>query len=153
MSKKNRHFQILKLIGNKNVESQQKILKELAAEGIQISQSMLSKDLAELGVIKIRGKGGRFRFIQTKEQDTFHASVMLKKEVVDFLRDSIAVNNLVVLKTVPGNASGLAKSLDDINWTEIIGTVSSVDTLLVITKSNQDAKTIIQKLQNIIVSK
>ena len=69
MSKKNRHFQILKLIGNKNVESQQKILKELAAKGIQISQSMLSKDLAELGVIKIRGKGGRFRFIQTKEQE------------------------------------------------------------------------------------
>ena len=78
---------------------------------------------------------------------------MLKKEIVDFLRDSIAVNNLVIIKTVPGNAAGLAKTLDDINWPEIVGTISSVDTLLVVTKSSQDAKSVVEKLQNIIIAK
>jgi len=153
MSKKNRHFQILKLIEDTSVESQQDILSELEKEGIHISQSMLSKDLTELGIIKVRGKGGQFRFIQTKEQDTFHAGVMLKKEIVDFLRDSVAVNNLVLIKTVPGNAQGLAKTLDDINWPEIVGTVASVDTLLVVTKTDEDAKVVVEKLQNIIIAK
>jgi len=153
MSKKNRHFQILKLIEEKNVESQQDILNELEKDGINISQSMLSKDLTELGVIKVRGKGGKFRFIQTKEQDTFHAGVILKREIIDFLKDSIAINNLVIIKTIPGNASGMAKSLDDINWPEIVGTLASVDNVLVVTKSNQDAKSVVDKLQNIIIAK
>ena len=72
MGKKNRHFHILKLIESEEVESQQSMLDELTKEGIEISQSTLSKDLKELGIIKIRSKEGRFRFVQTKEREIFH---------------------------------------------------------------------------------
>ena len=101
MSKKNRLFHILKLIGSDKVESQQTLLDELEKEKISISQSTLSKDLKELGIIKVRGKEGRFRFVQTKEREVYHVGLMLKKELVDFLTDSIAVGNLVVLKLCP----------------------------------------------------
>ena len=89
MPKKNRQFHILKLIESVNVESQQILLDELGKKGIQISQSTLSKDLKELGIIKIRGKEGRFRFVQTKEREIYHVGVMLKRELFDFLTDML----------------------------------------------------------------
>ena len=150
MSKKNRHFHILKLIGSDKVESQQTLLDELEKEKISISQSTLSKDLKELGIIKVRGKEGRFRFVQTKEREVYHVGLMLKKELVDFLTDSIAVGNLVVLKTVSGNASGLAKCLDEIGWNEIIGTIAGDDTIVVITKEPNNAQSVVEKLNEII---
>lgn len=153
MGKKNRHFQILKVIESVPVESQQDLLQALEKEGIEISQSTLSKDLKEMGIIKVRGKDGRFRFIQTKEREVFHVSVLLRKELQDFLSDMIQVGNFVVLKTVSGNASGTAKCLDEIGWEEIIGTIAGDDTILVITKTPQDAEGIIRKLQEVLSSK
>jgi len=150
MSKKNRHFHILKLIGSEIVESQQTLLDELEKAGISISQSTLSKDLKELGIIKIRGKEGKFRFVQTKEREVFHVGLMLKKELVDFLTDTIPVGNLVIIKTISGNASGLAKCLDEIGWTEILGTIAGDDTIVVITKSEAEAMSVIEKLNEII---
>jgi transcriptional regulator of arginine metabolism len=149
MPKKNRHFSILRLIES-DVESQQGLLDSLLAEGIEVSQSTLSKDLKELGIIKVRGKDGRFKFVQTRERDVFHVGLMLKREIMDFLQDAVRVHNLVVLKTVPGNASGLSKFLDEIGWPEVVGTLASVDTVLAITQSDADAEKVIQKLQEMI---
>jgi transcriptional regulator of arginine metabolism len=153
MGKKNRHFHILRLIESTSVESQQDLLDALAKDGLDISQSTLSKDLKELGIIKVRGKEGKFRFLQTKEREIFHVGVMLKKELQDFLTDTIPVGNFVVLKTVSGNASGTAKCLDDIGWPEIIGTIAGDDTVLIILKSPEDAKIVIDKLQEVLVAK
>ncbi len=153
MGKKNRHYYILKLIETTDVRSQQDILDELKKKDVDISQSTLSKDLKELGVIKVRGKEGRFRFVQTTEQDTFHVSVMLKKELANFMRDCIAINNTVIVKTVPGNASGTSKCLDEIGWPEVVGTLASVDTVLVIAKTTHDADEIVRKIQDIVVIK
>ncbi|HHS13563.1 MAG TPA: arginine repressor [bacterium] len=149
MPKKNRHFSILRLIES-DVESQQDLLDSLLEEGIEVSQSTLSKDLKELGIIKVRAKNGRFRFVQTTERDVFHAGLMLRREIMDFLRDKVRVHNLVVLKTVPGNASGLSKFLDEIGWPEIVGTLASVDTVLAITQSDEDAERVIQRLDEMI---
>ena len=153
MGKKNRHFHILRLIESTSVESQQDLLDALAKDGLDISQSTLSKDLKELGIIKVRGKEGKFRFLQTKEREIFHVGVMLKKELQDFLTDTIPVDNFVVLKTVSGNASGTAKCLDDIGWPEIIGTIAGDDTVLIISKSPEDARIVIDKLQEVLVAK
>jgi len=153
MGKKNRHFHILKIIETIHIGSQAQLLEELKKEGLDISQSTLSKDLKELGVIKVRSKEGGFRFLQTKEREIFHVGVMLKKELTDFLTDSIAINNMVVIKTVSGNASGTAKCLDDIGWPEVVGTVAGDDTVLVISRTIEDAQSIVRKLGSILESK
>jgi len=153
MPKKNRQFHILKLIESVNVESQQALLDELSRKDIHISQSTLSKDLKELGIIKVRGKEGRFRFVQTKEREIYHVGIMLKRELFDFLTDSQHINNLVVLKTISGNASGLAKCLDEIGWSEIMGTVAGDDTILIVTQNEKSAKAVVQRLKDILSSK
>ena len=153
MGKKSRHFQILKLIESTEISSQQDFLDSLDREGIDISQSTLSKDLKELGIIKVRGKNGRFRFLQTREREAFHVGLMLKRELMDFLTDSTTVSNFAILKTVSGNASGLAKCLDEIGWEIIVGTLAGDDTIMVITRTPEDAHLVIEKLQEIIASK
>jgi transcriptional regulator of arginine metabolism len=153
MGKKNRCFTILNLIESKEVQSQQDLLDKLEKDNIHVTQSTLSKDLKELGIIKVRGKDGKFRFVQTKERDTYHTRVMLKKELLDYMRHMDVVNNLILLKTVPGNASGLSKCLDDMEWEEIAGTLASVDTVLGIALSPADAKKVMNKLQDIMDSK
>lgn len=153
MPKKNRQFHILKIIDTVNVESQQALLDELHQKEIDISQSTLSKDLKELGIIKVRGKEGKFRFVQTKEREIYHVGIILKRELFDFLTDSQQINNMVVLKTISGNASGLAKCLDEIGWPEIIGTVAGDDTILVITRQDKDAKALIQRIKDILASR
>lgn len=150
MGKKSRHFHILKMIENSEVSSQQEFLDALIAEQIDISQSTLSKDLKELGIIKVRGKNGKFRFVQTKEREAYHVGVMLKRELVDFLTDTIVVGNFLIIKTVSGNASGLAKCMDEIGWPEIIGTVGGWDTIIVITYSADDARQIQARLEEMI---
>ena len=55
------------------------------------------------------------------------------------------------IKTISGNASGLAKCLDEIGWSEILGTIAGDDTIVVITKSETDAQNIVDKLDEIIV--
>ncbi len=152
MKKKNRHFQILGLIDSVKAQSQQEFLDELAKLDIHISQSTLSKDLKELGVIKMRGKNGKFRFLQTKERDAFHTGVMLKKELLDFFMESTVVGNLLVIRTVQGNASGVSKFLDEIGWPEIVGTLASVDTVLAITRTPADAKAAMEKLQEMLTN-
>lgn len=153
MPKKNRHFYILRLIESRELSSQQEFLYALKKEGIYVSQSTLSKDLKELGIIKVRGKNGKFRFVQTKEREAFHVELMLKRELLDFLTDNTSVGNLVVLKTISGNASGLAKCLDEIGWQEIVGTIAGDDTILVITNKQGDARNVVEKLQEIISEK
>ncbi len=150
MGKKSRHFHILKMIETSEVSSQQEFLDALNNSEIEISQSTLSKDLKELGIIKVRGKNGQFRFVQTKEREAYHVGVMLKRELVDFLKDTIVVNNFLVIKTVSGNASGLAKCLDEIGWDEIIGTVAGDDTIMVLTESEAKANVIENRLEEMI---
>ena len=62
-------------------------------------------------------------------------------------------NNLVLVKTVPGNASGTAKCLDEIGWPEVVGSLASVDTVLIITKTTAHAEEVIKKIQDIVVIK
>ncbi len=150
MKKKKRHLHILRIIEKENVQTQHDMLRELKKVDIDVSQSTLSKDLKELGIIKVRGKESRFRFVQTKERDTYHVGIMLKRELNDFLRETTAVGNLVLLKTIPGNASGVSKFLDEIGWPEIVGTLASVDTVLAVTKSEKDANNVIKKIDEVI---
>jgi len=152
MGKKNRHFFIQKLVDNLTISSQQEFLAELKKEGINISQSTLSKDLKELGVIKVRGKNGKFRFVQTKERDSFRTGVLLQREVLDYLQESVVVKNFLVCKTILGNAAGLSRCLDNIGWPEIVATIAGVDTLLVITRNDEDARLVEKRLNEIAIS-
>ena len=133
MNKAYRQGQILKVIGRKRVHTQDELARELGKAGLQTTQVTLSRDIRELGLAKT---GAGYQRI-AGEAVAFGPD--LATIAGEFLTDARVAQNLLVLRTSPGNASSLASALDKESWTEVIGTLAGDDTVLVITGDTQQA--------------
>ena len=119
-----RHGQILKIIRGQAISTQEELAAELKKQGINATQVTLSRDIRELGLVKtVDG----YRQIAPQQAGPDLATIL-----ADFLQDVRVAQNLLVLKTLPGNASPLAAALDQEEWTEVVGTIAGDDTILVI---------------------
>jgi transcriptional regulator of arginine metabolism len=142
MSKSYRQGQILKLIRGKPISTQEALAAELKKLGIETTQVTLSRDIRDLRLVKAR-EGYR----EMAEEETGPQLQMLAAE---FLNDVRCAQNLVVLKTSPGNANSVAVALDHANWPEVVGTIAGDDTILVIASDNADANTLQKKFLEIL---
>ena len=88
-----------------------------------------------------------------KIQVLWGISFQVKEGEIVLIIGANGAGKSTVLKTVSGNASGLAKCLDEIGWAEIVGTIAGDDTIVVITKNANDAKSIMERLKEIISSR
>ena len=139
MNKTFRQGQILKLIRTKSILTQEDLASELKESiGIQATQVTLSRDIRELGLVKTP-QGYR----QLGEAP---GGAAFETAVVEFLRDARVAQNLIVLRTSPGNANALAVALDKEDWPEIVGTLAGDDTVLVVTPDANTAGRLRQKL-------
>jgi transcriptional regulator of arginine metabolism len=142
MNKSFRQGQILKIIRSKEIYTQDELARELGAHGIQTTQVTLSRDMRELGLVKTAEGYQRFSAEPSGPE--------LADVVDEYLQDIRVAQNLVVLKTSPGNANTLAVSLDREEMNEIVGTVAGDDTVLVISPDNEAADRLRQRLLQII---
>lgn len=131
MNKTFRQAQILKLIRGRNIYTQDELARELGQLGIQTTQVTLSRDMRELGLVKAND-GYRQLTLDTSGPD-------LAEVANEYLLDIRLAQNLIVLRTSPGNANSLAISLDKLELEEIVGTVAGDDTVLVVTPDNESA--------------
>src|SRR5271163_62987 len=139
MNKTFRQGQILKLIRSKRILTQEELASELKhASGIQTTQVTLSRDIRELGLLKT-SDGYRQLAPSTAGPD-------LGTLAGELLQDVRMAQNLVVLRTSPGNANALAAVLDKEEWPEVVGTIAGDDTILVITPDAAVAGKLRQKL-------
>ena len=125
MNKSFRQGQILKIIRAKEIYTQDELARELGQQGIQTTQVTLSRDMRELGLVKTP-EGYRQLPSETSGPE-------LGDVANEYLQDIRVAQNLVVLRTSPGNASPLAVALDNEDLPEVVGTVAGDDTVLVIT--------------------
>ena len=138
MNKSFRQGQILKIIRSQEIYTQDELARELGSQGIQTTQVTLSRDMRELGLVKT-GEGYR--------QFSAEPSGPQLADVVDeYLQDIRLAQNLVVLRTSPGNANTLAVSIDREEMNEVVGTVAGDDTVLVITSDIEAADRFRQRL-------
>lgn len=140
MNKSYRQGQILKVIGRQQVHTQDELARELMKVGLQTTQVTLSRDIRELGLAKTAGGYQRFA------GEVPALGPDLATIAGEFLTDARVAQNLLVLRTSPGNASSLASSLDRESWEEVIGTLAGDDTVLVITGDNAQAVTVRDRL-------
>jgi len=142
MSKAYRRGQILKLIRSKRIMTQEDLARELAELGIAATQVTLSRDIRDLSLVKTR-EG--YQEIAPDEARPGFSTMAL-----ELLQDVRCAQNLVVLKTAPGNANALAAALDSEQWPEVIGTIAGDDTILVIAPDNATADSVANKFFAII---
>lgn len=142
LTKTARQQKIIDLITRKSVHSQIDLAENLATMGITVTQATLSRDLAEVGAVKIRstsgsvyavpGEGGD-RSLQQSTGDSLDAK--LPRLLEELLVSAAAQDNTVVLRTPPGAAQYLASAIDRSSMTGVFGTIAGDDTVLVIADS------------------
>lgn len=136
-----RHRLIVEILGRRTVGSQATLLGLLAEEGFSVTQATLSRDLDELGAVKIAVPGGELAYsVPAEGGDTRPVpadpdpTARLVKVAQDVLVSIDHSGNLVVLRTPPGGAQYLASAIDRSAWPEILGTVAGDDTVLLVTR-------------------
>jgi transcriptional regulator of arginine metabolism len=139
MNKAFRQGQILKLIRNKRILTQDDLARELKqSQNIDTTQVTLSRDVRELGLLKTP-EGYR-------QVEAAAAGPDLAMVLSEFLQDVRVAQNLIVLKTSPGNANALAVALDHADWPEIVGTIAGDDTVLIVAPDTETAVRLRKKL-------
>lgn len=141
MTKTYRHGQILKLVRSQAVHTQDDLAKLLRAVGIEATQVTLSRDVRELGLVKTAAG-----YREIGREPGAHFDLLIG----ELLRDVKSAQNLVVLKTAPGNANSIAVALDNESWPEIVGTIAGDDTILVITSDTTTAQKVVDRLITLI---
>lgn len=132
MKKRERHEKLLEIIGSKKIAGQSQLLQELKHLGMQTTQATISRDLVELGVAKVKNI---YRI-----PDAVTKSVPMG----EILEIESAGENLIVVKTPPGQASMTALAIDRIQIPGIVGTVAGDDTFFVATKSYTDQRMVMK---------
>lgn len=136
-----RHRTIRHLIASRQIESQEDLREQLSAEGFDVTQATLSRDLRYLQVGKIAdGSGGYYYGIQEGGEDYVH----------DLTRGWISIGfsgQLGVIRTLPGHANSVAVAIDNLEFGGLLGTVAGDDTILLVLKEGVSSDTLIEQLK------
>lgn len=146
--KASRQAAILDLVETEPITSQELLRERLRSKGIEATQATLSRDIRDLGLVK-RAVDGAYRPARSAESGAAESRAALDRAVRDYLSSQEAVEQLVVLKTDPGQAMSLAIAIDRARLPEIAGTIGGDDTILVICRSADHASALMRRLQNI----
>jgi len=147
-SKTKRHAAILRLVRDHSVSSQERLRELLVAEGFNVTQATLSRDIHELGLVKDADADGHLRYEATNEE--LLPPPPLSALVPSLLLKMDGVGPLLVLATPTGSASALAAALDHEEWPEVLGSIAGDDTLLMITRTVQDRKRLEERIAQIV---
>ncbi len=148
--KTRRHQKIQQLIMNENIKTQEDLAQRLFEEGYNVTQATVSRDIKEMGLIKVMGTGDEYRYAIQGQKLPLSYSERLKrmcKEVVTSLDSS---DNIIVVKTIPGNAQALALLLDNVGWNEVIGTVAGDDTIFMLVKPRDKTADVLQRITQMV---
>lgn len=139
MTKGQRHIKIREIIANNDIETQDDLVFALKNAGYNVTQATVSRDIKELHLIKVPLSDGRYKYSLPADQ-RFNPLQKLKRHLMDAFVRIDSAGHLLVMKTLPGNANAIAALIDNLDWDDIVGTVSGDDTILVICRREEDTE-------------
>lgn len=128
MNKFERQGAILRLVGERQLSTQSDVVEALRDEGLEAVQATVSRDISQLGLVKVRGHDGRLIYALPGAADLDRLSEL----TAALRRWAISLEptgNLVVLLTPPGHANALARAFDDVGLPEVAGCIAGDDTI------------------------
>jgi transcriptional regulator of arginine metabolism len=149
-----RQARIAALIARGDVRSQTQLADLLAADDVEVTQATLSRDLEEMGAVKVRRPGAGTVYATGAEAPgpTLHAPADTGEERVSRLAAELVVSvaasaNLVVVRTPPGGAHLLASAIDRSDLPDVLGTVAGDDTVLLVTTDPKGGRRVADRLR------
>lgn len=146
--KTRRQRKIQELIAKEVIRTQEELAERLREEGFEVTQATVSRDIKELGLIKIPGPGDEYRYALAVESHptSLERLKRLLRETVVSVNDS---ENLILIRTIPGNAHALASLIDGSEWDDIIGTVAGDDTILLVVKPKEATAEVLARINGL----
>ncbi len=145
MSKQYRHRLIREIIDNQSIGSQITLRDMLAQRGVVVNQATLSRDLRELGLIKISAGRGCYRYVHPENAQPSRL-VRARETLRQAVHRVEGSGNLVVLRTDTGNGSRVALALDRLRLAGVLGTVAGDDTVIAVVAEEYSAKSLSERI-------
>ena len=142
ISKKARQGRVLDIVRKRRVGSQEELSSLLGQEGVAVTQATLSRDIRELGLVKVRGS-----YQVSAELHAVPPDGLLRRAFEQYAIRTGVSGNIVMVKTSPGNAHSIAVVLDAADWPEVLGTVAGDDTVFVLLRNSRFGKKVLGRIQ------
>lgn len=150
LGKTQRQYLVTRLIEQHHIQNQGQLVDLLAAEGVVATQATVSRDLEDLGAIKVRIPGGETAYaVPELPKEQVAPEDHLRRVFGDWVVEVAHSGNLVVLRTPPGSAHVVGSALDRTGPPDIIGTVAGDDTLIVVVADNVPAARVAAHLSDL----
>lgn len=143
--KAQRQRRIVQLLRARQISSQEELADLLARNGEKVTQATLSRDLEELGAIKVRENG---RVVYRLPEEPQPGEEWLRRMLEEFALEVTSSGNLVVVQTPPGGANAVARALDSAGIKDVIGTVAGDDTIICVCREGVRGQTVARKLRS-----
>ncbi|MDT2755548.1 arginine repressor [Enterococcus pseudoavium] len=145
MRKQERHRIITQLLSEHDVKKQEDFVAILAQQGVTVTQATISRDIKEMKLIKVPAQNGGYRYsVPQKEQEN------VNEKLADLLKEAVVsvdqMEKFISVKTLPGNASACANLLEKQFAKNLFATVNDDDSVLMIARTEEEAKQIQQEI-------
>jgi transcriptional regulator of arginine metabolism len=144
--KPRRQAALLEIVDREPLHSQEELRRRLRQRGFDATQATISRDIAELGLVK-RGGDGAYQRPGAEAPNPETSLAALQRATAEFLRRVERVQQLVVIRTGIGQAQPLASALDRAQLPEAVGTIGGDDTILVVARDARRAAALVKRLK------
>lgn len=148
--KEKRQAEILSIISELDVETQDQLLAELRLRGLNSTQATISRDIKELHLIKELTGHGTYKYAVSERKTTMNIAGRLRTILREGVNAFDVAQNIIVVKTMPGLAPAAGAALDGMELTGIVGSLAGDDTVILIMRTNEIAEEFCQEMKNLL---
>ena len=147
--KSSRQIAILEIIAEKAIETQEELADELRGRGFQVTQATVSRDIKELRLVKTMSQSGSYQYATADKTDN-----TLSERLIRMFSDTVvsmaSAYNQIIIKTMTASADVAAETIDSLQWPEILGTIAGENTILIIVRSIDEVKPVMERINAMI---
>lgn len=143
--KAKRQQEILRIIAEQDVDTQDQLLTELRARGVQSTQATISRDIKELHLVKELTGHSTYKYAVSERKTALNVAGRLNNIFRESVISFDSAQNIVVLKTMPGLAPAACSAIDGMHLPNMVGSLAGDDTAILIMRTTQDAEELCQE--------
>ena len=145
-----RQEEILRIIAEVDVETQDQLLDQLRARGLRSTQATISRDIKELHLIKELTRHGTYKYVVSERKTSLNFAGRLLTIFREGVTSFDVAQNIVVVKTMPGLAAAAAAALDGMEIPDMVGSLAGDDTAILIMRTSESANELSTEIHNIL---
>ncbi|MFC4455936.1 arginine repressor [Deinococcus sonorensis] len=151
LSKEQRQKRIQEIIASESIATQAELVSRLQSDGVQVTQATVSRDINELRLVRLPVGKGRHRYSLAQVSTHDNVQIELERLFQNFVSDVDRGENVLVIRTSEGHASGVALLLDRLRRDDIVGTIAGEDTIFVVARTVDEGENIMEEFHSMML--